>query len=170
MNTGFTVIELLIALTITMLLAGAIATAVPSARQVFELVPAELDQQQRGRSAIDAMSQMLRSATSVSGSGDSLTLTVVTGVAPAVPAGAPIVEVDQYTYRLAAQADGSHSLIRETAAGAIQPMVDFVGDLSFTISDGRVDVSLRVDAPTPSLRRVLPDRIFKTSIQLRNVS
>ena len=38
----------------------------------------------------------------------------------------PSIEIDQYTFSLADQADGSRSLIRRTAAGAIQPMVDFV--------------------------------------------
>ncbi|MEP6782654.1 MAG: hypothetical protein ABI983_03230 [Acidobacteriota bacterium] len=233
---GFTVLELLIALTVTLLLASAIASAAPAARQAFDRVPAELDQQQRGRSAIDALSQMLRSATSISEPGDSTTLTVMVPIAHggqgvlandqsgtllnlapswcpnvgvcgftagttavitdglgrddvfivsatdaalrrltadrvfAYPAGSAIVEIDQYTYRLATQADGSDSLIRETAAGAIQPMVDFVRDLSFTITGNQVDVSLRVEATTEPLRRVLPDRIFKTSVRVRNRS
>jgi type II secretory pathway pseudopilin PulG len=238
-HRGFTVIELLIALGVTMLLAGAMASAVPAARQAFERVPAELDQQQRGRSAIDAMSQVLRSATSIVAPPDSSSLTVVARVtnggqgvlaadqsgallflasspcpstsdvcgfkagataiisdgagrydiftvaatntgarrltatrvlSPAYPAGAAILEIDQYTYRLALQADGSSSLIRETAAGAVQPMVDFVHDLSFMIDGNRVDVSLYIDAPTEPLRHVLADRIFRTSIQMRNAS
>lgn len=236
---GFTVIELLIAMAITLLIAGAVANVAPQARVAFERVPAELDLQQRGRSALDAFSRMLPSALSVSDGGDASTLTVtapvpnggrgalsvaaagttlllaaspcpaatdvcgfVTGATAMIsdglghtdvfivaatnagarrltadrvwpqpyPAGAAILEIDRYTYRLASQTDGSFSLIRETTAGAIQPMVDFVSDLSFAISVDRVDVSLRVGAATESLRRLLPDRIFRTSITLRNVS
>lgn len=232
---GFTVIELLIAMAVLTLLAGAIASAVPSARQMFDRVPAELDQQQRGRSAIDALSQVLRSATIVD-SGDPATLTVIVPIVgggqavladpsvgvlnlaaspcpnvgvcgfaagatalitdgsgrsdvfivaavnaaqrrltadrgfAAYPAGAAIAEVDRYTYRLAVQADGSRSLIRETAAGAIQPMVDFVRDLSFTIRGPDVEVSLSVEAAAASLRPVLSDRVFKISTRIRNLS
>lgn len=234
---GFTVLELLIALTVTMLLAGALAGAAPSARQVFDRVPAELDQQQRGRNAIDALAQMLRSAESIGDAGDPETLTVAAAVANGgrgvlatdqsgtllslaaapcpsggvcgfttgatvlisdaagrydvftvaasnvgqrsitanralapYPAGSAIVEVDQYTFRLASQPDGSYSLIRETAAGAIQPMVDFVRDLSFTINGSEIDVSLSVQATTPPLRAAIADRVFKTSVRLRNRS
>jgi len=233
---GFTVIELLIAAAILALLAGAIAGAAPSARRVFDRVPAELDQQQRGRSAIDALSQVLRSATSIIDSGDSTSLTVIVPIigggravlagqsvgvfdlasspcpgagvcgfaagstaqiadgrgrndvftvaavnaplrrltasrvfAAAYPAGSSIAEIDQYTYRLALQGDGSYSLIRETAAGAIQPMVDFVRDLSFTIGNQEVTVSLSVEAATAPLRPVLSDRIFTMSIRNRNL-
>ena len=42
------------------------------------------------------------------------------------PAGSRVVEVDAYTYRLDAQPDGSKTLVRETVAGAIQPVVDHV--------------------------------------------
>jgi prepilin-type N-terminal cleavage/methylation domain-containing protein len=236
-RAGFTVIELLIAMTVLALLAGALASAAPSARQVFDRVPAELDQEQRGRSAIDALSQALRSASSIIASGDPTALTVIIPVigggqailadqsvgilnlaaspcpnvgvcgfaagataiitdgsgrndvftvattssalrrltanrifAGSYPAGSSIAEIDQYAYRLALQGDGSYSLIRETAAGAIQPVVDFVRDLSFTVHGHEVEVSLGVEAATPPLRRVLPDRVFKTSIRIRNLS
>ena len=61
-DTGFSIVELLIAMTITVLIAGAIAGVAPQARAAFERVPAELDMQQRGRTAIDVLSQALRSA------------------------------------------------------------------------------------------------------------
>lgn len=234
---GFSVIELLIAMTVVTLLVGAIASAAPSARQAFDRVPATLDQQQRGRSAIDAISQMLRSAIAIGDSTDPSTLTVIAPVSngaqgvlasdqagtllaldaspcpgtgacgfavgttavisdasgrydvftvsainavqrtivanralPLYIAGTPVVEIDQYTYRLATQADGSSSLIRETAAGAVQPMVDFVRDLSFTVTGREVDMSVTVQAPTAPLRNALTDRVFKTSIRVRNRS
>ena len=61
-STGFSIIELLIAMTVTILIAGAIAGVAPQARAAFERVPPDLDQQQRGRTAIDVLSQALRSA------------------------------------------------------------------------------------------------------------
>ena len=51
----------------------------------------------------------------------------------AYPAGSVVIEVEQDTFRLADQPNGSRSLIRETAAGAVQPIVDFVTDLSFDV-------------------------------------
>ena len=55
--------------------------------------------------------------------------------------------------------------MRQTGAGAIQPMVDRVSDLAFAINGGRVDVSLRVHSSVGSLG---PPRSFNTSIALRN--
>ncbi len=261
---GFTVIELLIAMAIALLIAGALAGVVQPARAAFDRVPAELDLQQRGRTAIDVISQAVRSAgkdvaathalgalseivpvvsvtdpvasgggfatltvmapiadgaqgvlaASQSGSAGSLTLAtapcpnvkdvcgfnrgmtaVITDgsgrydvfvVASTVGGsrrltadrsfplpysiGAAVVEIDQHTFSLAPQADGSLSLIRETAAGAVQPVVDFVTALTFTISNHRVDVAVSLQAATESLRRRLADRVFRTSITLRNAS
>jgi hypothetical protein len=82
--------------------------------------------------------------------------------------GSAVIEIDQYPFSLATQADGSLSLIRETAAGAIQPMVDFVTALSFTMTARQIDFSVTVQAPTTALRRVLADRVFKSSVSLRN--
>jgi hypothetical protein len=95
------------------------------------------------------------------------------------PSGSVIVEADQFTFGLAEQPDGSYSLIRTTAAGAVQPIVDFVNGLSFDVI-GRdaagffqiqqVDLWLSVEAPTDLHRRAIRDRVFRTSIRLRNVS
>jgi prepilin-type N-terminal cleavage/methylation domain-containing protein len=261
---GFTLIELLIAMTITLVIAGAIAGVAPSARAAFDRVPAELDLQQRGRTAIDVLSQAIRSAgmnvgdllpavsvsepdesgafaelTAIvpvtdagqgvlsgdqSGPGDSMTLstarcpnvnevcgfttgttavvadgaghydvfaiaatnagegrvTPASALSRAYPAGSVVVEVDQLTFSLALQPDGSHSLIRQTAAGAIQPIVDFVSGLSFDVSGrdapagffrlDQVDLSIGVEPPTALLRQLIPGRVFRTSIRLRNAS
>ena len=271
---GFTVIELLLALAITLAIAGAIASEAPQARAAFDRVPSELDLQQRGRTAIDVLSQAVRAAgssvvaTSLVGSlsellpvvsvsdpddsgtaftsmtvilpvkdaaqgvlsadqaspGGSMTLAttpcpnvkdvcgftagavavvtdgqghfdvfVVASTNPgarrltpngllshAYPADSVVVEVEQNTFSLAEQADGSYSLIRETAAGAVQPVVDSLSDLTFSVSGvevpagftmlRQVDVALTVRAPTELLQRVLADRVFRTSIRLRNAS
>lgn len=235
---GFTVIELLIALAIVMAIAGALAQVVEPARAAFDRVPAELDVLQRGRTAIDVISQALRSAVNtvvstgttltvvvpiVDGAqgvlaGDqsgpaftlattpcpnvkdvcgftpgmfavitdalghydvfevastapgSRTLTTNQGLSRAYPIGSVVHESDQYTFSLATQSDGSLSLIRQTAAGAVQPMVDFVSTLSFTVTDRQVDVSVTVQATTDPLRRVPSGRVFTSSIRLRNAS
>jgi prepilin-type N-terminal cleavage/methylation domain-containing protein len=270
---GFTVIELLIVMTITLLIAGAIANVSQPARAVFDRVPAELDLQQRARTAIDALSQALRSSgknvaaterlgvlsdivptASASGPDESGPYTEITVIVPvpdaaqgilltdqpgsgapitlatahcpgvtdvcgftigrsaviadgagnydvftiaatnmaarlvtparalsrSYPAGSVVIEADEFTFSLARQPDGSHSLIRRTAAGAIQPIVDFVSGLSFDVI-GRdapagffkleqVDVSINVEPPGELLRRQMTDRVFRTSIRLRNAS
>jgi type II secretory pathway pseudopilin PulG len=270
---GFTVIELLIAMMLTLLVAGALANVAQPARAAFDRVPAELDLQQRGRTAIDALSQALRSTgknvaatdqlgslsdllptVSVSDPDESGAFTALTVIAPVAdaaqgvlsadqpgpgaaitlaprhcpsvrdvcgfvtgstaviaggdgdydvftiaatnvgarlvtparalsrsyPAGSVMIEADEFTFSLAAQADGSNSMIRRTAAGAIQPMVDFVSGLSFHAT-GRaapagffqieqVEVSIRVEPAGESLRHLMTDRVFRASIWLRNAS
>lgn len=241
---GFTVIELLIAMVITLLIAGALAQSVPPARAAFDRVPAELDLQQRGRTAINLLAQTLRSAIAIDADSSSGTVATLTVIAPTVagaqgvldvdqpggggaitlatspcpnvkdvcgftpgmfvaftdatgasevfavastnvgarklvpdrmlpqayPAGSAIAEIEQYTFSLAGQADGSFSLMRETAAGAVQPIVDSVSALSFTVSGRQIEIAVSVQAATESLRRVLAQRVFRTSIALRNVS
>ncbi len=273
LGNGFTVIELLIAMTITLLIAGALASVAQPARAAFDRVPAELELQQRARTAIDALSQALRSSgknvaaterlgllsdivptASVSGPDESGPFTELTVIVPGTdaaqgilftdqpgpgapitlatahcpgvtdvcgfttgrsamiadgagnydvftiaatnpgarlvtparalsrwyPAGSVVIEADEFTFSLALQADGSHSLIRRTAAGAVQPIVDFVSGLSFQVI-GRdvpagffqleqVDVSIDVEPPSELLRRLMTDRAFRTSIRLRNAS
>lgn len=86
------------------------------------------------------------------------------------PAGSAVIEIDRHTYALGVQGDGSYSLLRETPAGASQPVVDHVAALSFQASGHSVDVVVTVEAATESLRRVIPNRSFRTSIKWRNAS
>lgn len=261
---GFTVIELVVVLAIVLSIAGAMAQAVQPARAAFDRVPAELDLHQRGRAAIDVLSQAVRSAgkdvaatealgplpdilpavsfASPDASGKTFammtvivptvdgaqgvlaadqpgvsapltlaiapcpSLTDVCGFTPgmtavvadgsgrhdvfvvaasvpgsrainadrrfttAYPAGAAVVAIDQSTFSLARQADGSWSLIRQTAAGAIQPMVDFVTALSFSTSVNQVEIAVTVQAASVAQRRVLSERVFRTSVRRRNAS
>lgn len=270
---GFTVVEMLLALGLTLVIAGALAHMVQPARAVFDRVPAELDIHQRGRTAIDILSRALRAsgqnvaataglgalpdllpavtvadpddsgafttltviapvvdaaqgvlATDQSGAAAPITLATATcpnvkdvcgfvpgmtaviadgsgvydvfvvdttapgtrvlspdrGLSKAYPAGAVIVQVDADAFSLAQQVDGSFSLVRTTGAGAVQPIVDFVEDLSFVAAGDpapagflrlrQVDVSLRVLPQTESVRHILGARIFRSSIQLRNAS
>lgn len=232
---GFTLIELLVSSAIVLLIAGAVAAVTPSARAAFERIPAELDVQQRGRTAIDVIAQQVRSALAVSG--DAGTMIVATPVAgggrgilatgqatseSAMPlsasgcpnakdvcgftagmqalvsdrltqdlfsiaavsagersltpdhplsrpyeAGAAVTAVDQYTFRLERQSDGSLTLVRQTAAGAVQPIVDFVSDLAFDYAPTAVTVAIRVH---PSSGLLVPTSEFHASISRRNVS
>ena len=98
----------------------------------------------------------------------SRTLTADRGFSYAYPAGAAVIEIDQHTYALAVQPDGSSSLLRETAAGAGQPVVDYVAALSFRAAGQSVDVTVIVQAATEPLRRVIADRVFRSSIKWRN--
>jgi prepilin-type N-terminal cleavage/methylation domain-containing protein len=89
--------------------------------------------------------------------------------AAAYPAGSFVIEVDAYTFRLDPQPDGSTTLVRETVAGAVQPIVDDVADLSFLVSDGHLDVSLTVHAADTGEPTRVRNRTFHASMFPRNV-
>lgn len=82
--------------------------------------------------------------------------------------GAIVKEVEAHTYRLAAQPDGSRSLIRVTAAGAVQPVIDFVSSASFWLDGNKAAVKLTIEAPIEPLRRAMGERVFSTSVAVRN--
>jgi prepilin-type N-terminal cleavage/methylation domain-containing protein len=222
---GFSLVELLIALTICAVISASMAAVVPPARAAFERTPAELDLQQRGRTAIDVIVQAIRAAGSdmivseevgplagvvpavipfgpdssgmyflrlkviaprpngaqgilvehqasstgdlvlsqarcpdvqvvcgfvkdataliTDGSGRFDVFTIASAQAltarltPARPlkppyvAGSVVVGVDVHLFRLDLQADGSRTLVRVTAEGAVQPIVDRVNSLHF---------------------------------------
>ncbi len=224
-DNGFSLVELLVAMTICAVISAGIAAVVPPARAAFEATPAELDLQQRARTAIDVIGQGIRAAGSgvivseemgplagvvpavipfdvdesaarfrrlrviaprtaaaqgllaqhQAGSRGDLVLSaarcpavqVVCGFSPGTTAvvadgsgrfdvfaigsaqaatrrltparpltppyaaGSIVVEVDVYTFQLDAQPDGSRALVRLTAAGAVQPIVDRVISLHF---------------------------------------
>lgn len=242
MIRGFSLVELLVALAISMLVSAALAAMVPPARAAFEHTPAALDLQQRQRTVVDAVSQVVRSAgirgfvpavtlsdadadgawsaallaitprlngargvlaSDHDGTADALTLEpwpcpqledvcgfsrgmtavvadgaghfdlmaiasadpashVVHGkhsLTTAYPAGSIVVQVDAYTLRLDEHADGSRALVRETFAGATQPIVDRVRETWFRLSESRLDVRIVLDGAT-----------VRTSLFLRNAS
>jgi hypothetical protein len=97
-------------------------------------------------------------------------LTPAAALSYSYPAGSVVVEVEEFSFSLATQTDGTESLIRTTAAGSVQPIVDFVNGLWFDLSGGQMDVTVSVQAPTESLRGLISDRVFRTSIGLRNGS
>lgn len=213
---GFSLVELLVALTVCAVLSAAAAGIVPPARAAFDAAPAALDLQQRSRTAIDALASAIRSAALAmvpaviplslipdSGDPDSgdtefealyviapvpnasqgvldrdqrgahgvmalasgpgcPALRDVCGFTPGAvaaiadgsgrfdvfivastdirrgeitaslpfsspyPSGSLVVEVEAQYFRLDDQDDGSRALVRETAGGATQPIVDHV--------------------------------------------
>lgn len=81
--------------------------------------------------------------------------------------GSIVAAVDQYTFRQLAQSDGSFSLVRQTAAGAIQPIVDFVSDLSFSAVGAQVSIGIRIH---PATRAMTPSQLFTAVVSARNAS
>ncbi|HYB95850.1 MAG TPA: type II secretion system protein [Vicinamibacterales bacterium] len=237
---GFTIIELLVAMTIVMAVSAVLAGASGPARDAFERIPAELDLQQRARTAVGVIADAVRASGRVAprvepdqltvivpvidaaqgllltgqiSGGDPLMLSAVScpnvrdvcGFTPgttaviindveqydifevaatsieqrrlsadrvlsrAYVAGSELTEVVQYSFYLMQQNDGSTSLVRETAAGAIQPIVDFVSDLMFAMAgDRHVEMSIRVH-PTARLQRPIASRVFRSTMSMRNV-
>jgi prepilin-type N-terminal cleavage/methylation domain-containing protein len=245
MMRGFTLVELLIAMVVVLLLAGAMAAAASQARAVFERVPAVIDMQQRGNAAIDTLSQALRAAVRVTAEmpedegafsqlsvirpidlpgqgvlaidqaspagaitlaaspcpnvkdvcgftsgavamiaeGPAFDVFIVGTTVPAqrrltpkqslsraYRAGATVLEVEEQIFGLDQQPDGTYSLTRVTAAGAVQPIVDGIRSLSFGVDGSHVDIRVVVHASTEALQRVIADRPFRTSISVRNKS
>lgn len=249
---GFSLVELLVALAVCSMIAAAIAAMVPPSRAAFEQTPAALELRLRGRTAIDAIGQAVRSAgitnvvppivlSAPDPSGERFTrllaiartrhagegmlaadqqgssgdLVLSESSCPAVddvcgftrgasvviadglgrfdlfivaatnrglnsvsssvafaesyPAGSLVFEVDAHTFRLDAQPDGSKTLVRETVAGAIQPIVDYVADLSFLASGPRLEVDLTLHATPGVAYHRLGDRAFHAGVFLRNL-
>lgn len=267
-SRGFSLVELLVALTVCALLSGAIAAAAPPARALFEATPEILDLQQRERTAADVLGRALRSAAdiratnadgtpgppapavqlldpdedeqrfhalqviSLSGLGRGVlaigqdtpssalmlwsdvqcpaagdvcgftkgqaaaivdvegrfdvftiasankgahSLTASRALSRTYPAGSALFAVSADTYYLDDQPDGSSTLVRETAAGAIQPIVDVVAELDLAGSHRanlltRVDFVMRLGARTTLPHRRVADRARRLSVSLRNPS
>ncbi len=266
--SGFSLVELLVALTICALLSAAVAGVAPRARAAFDAAPEVLDMQQRERTVADLLTRALHSAALISATRDdgtagevvpavvllepdadgtrfhavhvlsakghgrgvldadqvgpsaalrlqpdancptagevcgfargatavvadvdgrfdvftiaatnqvAHTLSPTTGFDAAYPAGAVVIEVFADLYRLARQADGSSTLVRETAAGAVQPMVDNIKELSFAPWRQaevlkRIDIAVRLGASSADVHRRVPDLSRRLSIALRNPS
>ena len=268
LDAGFSLVELLVALTVCALLSGAIAAVVPPARAVFEATPEAMDLQQRERTVVDGLARALRSAAlvhavrddgttgevapavvllepdeegarfhafrvlSVVGGGRGVlaadqvgpsgalrlrpdvdcpsagdacgfakgatavvvdvdgrfnvfsivatnqaarSLSPSSGFAAAYRAGSAVMEVASDTYRLEPETDGSSTLVRRTAAGAVQPIVDNVSELrieAWRPADRlkRVDITARLGPRATAPGRRVPDRTLHLSIALRNPS
>ena len=230
---GFSLVELLIAMTVCAFLSAAMAAVVVPARAAFDTTPAALDLHQRGRTGVDVLATALRSAGAdvasaaelgalaeamppvmvlspstedderfealyvvspvvrasegvldrhqsgaqgplrlatgpgcpavddvcgftpgavaaiVDGTGRFDVFTVAStsisrrelvpasALTAAYPAGSVVVEVEANDFHLLDQSDGSRSLVRETAGGAVQPIVDHVAAMGIEAWGGR---------------------------------
>lgn len=85
-------------------------------------------------------------------------------------AGSRVLEVEHQIFGLDEQADGTYSLTRVTAAGAVQPIVDGIRSISFDLDGQRVEIRVVVHASPAPLQRVIEDRTFTASIRARNAS
>ena len=72
MTRGFSLIELLVALAVCLLLSGAVAGMMAPARAAFDRTPAALDLRERGRSGVDLLTMIVRSAGANVGAADGL--------------------------------------------------------------------------------------------------
>jgi prepilin-type N-terminal cleavage/methylation domain-containing protein len=265
---GFSLVELLVALTVCALLSGAIAAAAPPARRIFESTPGALEMQQREHTATDVLTHALRSAPHLAVARDdgtvgqaapavelqepdaagpwfhALRVVVIAGhgrgvlladqASPAAalqlrsgaqcpssgevcgfskgmavaivdtdgrldlftiaavntgshsliptaaldrayPAGSGLWAVSADTYYLNLEADGSSTLVRETVAGAVQPIVDVVAqmDLRAVRRAGllaRVDLVVSVGARAATPSQGMAARTRRVSVSMRNPS
>jgi hypothetical protein len=97
------------------------------------------------------------------------------GFATPYPAGSAVFEVSSDTYRLESGADGSRTLVRQTAAGAVQPLVDNISELGLEASRfagrlTRVDLTVRLGTRALAPGRQISDRFLRMSVALRNQS
>jgi prepilin-type N-terminal cleavage/methylation domain-containing protein len=169
---GFSLLELLIALTICAVMSASVAMVVPPARAVFNLVPAELELQQRARTAVDAIMHAIRAA-----GGDAVASSELGALAGVVPAVIPYDAVDGRFTRLKVIGPRVHAaqgVLDRHQAGPHGPLwlamphcadasavCGFARGMTALIADGsgRFDVFTvaSVDAAT---RRLTADRAF----------
>lgn len=171
---GFALIELLVALTICALIAGAIAGVVAPARVAFERTPEVIALQQRGRAALEAVSAVLRSAgANVSASHD---LGALADFVPAVVLGDYDEDANQFTRllviapklnaaqgTLAQDQDGPSGSLMLEGIGCpnVSDVCGFLQDMPAVIADGtgRFDIFV-VGSTQPFSRRVTAETVF----------
>ncbi len=91
------------------------------------------------------------------------------------PAGSAVFDVSADAYYLQTQPDASFTLVRETAAGAVQPIVEDVAELRFAPwrlagTLRRVDIVVRVVGRSPDRHRRIASRTRHLTVALRNPS
>lgn len=94
-------------------------------------------------------------------------LTPDRGLSLAYAAGSIVVEIEHYTYYLDEQSDGSYSLVRVTAAGAVQPVADYLSALSFTRVDQQLDIAFSVQPLAETTALAAAERRFTGTVLLR---
>jgi len=170
-SAGFSIIELLIGMTVTILIAGAIAGVAPHARAAFDYVPADLDLQQRGRTAIDVLSQAVRSAgtnvaatdslgaltdllpaVSVSGEDEPGVFTELTVILPVPDAAQATLDADQAAPGGAMTLSTAHCPNTKDVCGFTPGVTTVVAD-----GEGHFDV-FSIAATTAATRQLTPAR------------
>jgi prepilin-type N-terminal cleavage/methylation domain-containing protein len=167
---GFSLLELLLALTIGALLSAGVAVVLPPARAAFELTPAELDLQRRARAAIDVMMQSIRAA-----GGDAVAADGLGPLGSLVPAVIPLDPAGGHFRRLtliAPQPHAAQAILGAHQAGGSGPLVlsvsgcpdasvlcGFASDRTALIADGsgRFDI-FSVASADAVARMVQPQR------------
>jgi len=69
-------------------------------------------------------------------------ITAAAAFSSAYPAGSLVIEVDPQHFRLDDQGDGSRALVRETAGGATQPIIDHVAAMGIQLWRGDPPIQL----------------------------
>jgi prepilin-type N-terminal cleavage/methylation domain-containing protein len=119
---GFSLVELLIAATVSALIAGALLSALPPARAAFEVTPASLELQQRARVGFEFLASAVRSAGWYeAGHRDStVAASFVPAVIPAIASGSAGVFSELEVFRLIGA--GAHGVLdrdQPTASGPL---------------------------------------------------
>lgn len=154
-QAGFSLVEVIVALGVTLVLTAAIFDLVAQSRRTFDVEPEAADRRQRLRVAIDALQRDLLMASMVLpyrtvGTSPGLPGTFTEGVATVVSQQASGPDAVRTYYLRGDPASGSSLLMRAEGGGGDAPVVDGVTSLSFAFFGspaGPVDPEGVCDAP-----------------------
>jgi prepilin-type N-terminal cleavage/methylation domain-containing protein len=165
-RSGFSLVELLVALTICALVAATVGALIAPARAAFERAPVAIALQQRGRAALEAVAQVMRSAgANVSASQD---LGDLADVVPAVILSDYDEDANQFTRllviaprlsasqgTLAQNQDGPSGSLTLAPAGCpnVSDVCGFLEDMPAVIADGTGRFDIFVVESTQSFSR-----------------
>jgi prepilin-type N-terminal cleavage/methylation domain-containing protein len=173
-QAGFSLVELLVALTICALVAATVGALIAPARAAVERTPVAIALQQRGRAALEAVAQVMRSAgANVTASQD---LGVLADVVPAVILADYDEDANQFTRlsvvaprlnaaqgTLAQDQDGPSGSLTLAPAGCpnVSDVCGFLQDMPAVIADGtgRFDIFV-VELTQPFSRRITAATMF----------
>jgi prepilin-type N-terminal cleavage/methylation domain-containing protein len=132
---GFSLVELLIAATVSALLTGALLATLPPARAAFEATPASLELQQRARVGFEFLAGALRSAGAYE-PGDrafSVAASFVPAAIPSIASGSAGVFSELEVFRLIAA--GAHGVLEQDQPTASAPLTLASGRSCLRIPD-----------------------------------
>lgn len=154
-HAGFSLVEVIVALGVTLVLTAAIFDLVAQSRRTFDIEPEAADRRQRLRVAIDALQRDLLMASLVLpyrtvGPSPDLPGTFMEGVATVVSQQVSGPDAVRTYYLRGDPVSGASLLMRAEGAGGDAPVVDGVTSLSFAFFGnpaGPVDPEDACDAP-----------------------